>query len=235
MLKPASETIEIAVSARILRHIGRGIYRTPAGALKELVSNSYDAGAKKVTINTGYPVFENIKVIDNGSGMSLQLFKEIIQNIGLSNKYAGSEFLIPGSTKKRITIGQYGIGMLAIGQLAEKAIITSKCEDSEDGFEAIIDFTEFDIREEKGIKRSFLKNQIEQQSELKKNTEEKKFPIGTCKITKLKYSKEDKKSHFTRLELATVRGFVQQKLSGSLYKNYDQLKIQKNITQILNP
>ena len=64
MASPNIETITIEVSSRIIRHISRGIYRSPAGALKELVSNAYDAGARKVTINTGYPTVEKIIVTD---------------------------------------------------------------------------------------------------------------------------------------------------------------------------
>ena len=120
----------IKVSARILRHISRGIYRTPAGSLKELVSNAYDAGARKVTINTGYPTFKEIIVTDNGKGMTRDEFVKIIQNIGLSEKSAGYEFKIPGSNQKRVTIGHYGIGVLAIGQLCEKVTITSKTKNS---------------------------------------------------------------------------------------------------------
>ncbi len=73
-----SEEIEVQVSARILRHVSRGIYRTPAAALKELVSNAYDAGATEVSINTGFPTFEKIVVTDNGDGISREQFKDLV-------------------------------------------------------------------------------------------------------------------------------------------------------------
>ena len=35
------EVVPIRVSARVLRHMSRGIYRTPAGAVKEIISSAY--------------------------------------------------------------------------------------------------------------------------------------------------------------------------------------------------
>lgn len=108
------EEIPIEVSARILRHIGRGIYRTPAAALKELVSNSYDARATEVTIDTGYPVFETMIVRDNGDGMSKEQFKNCISHIGFTNKIAGESISMPHGYSERKAIGHFGIGLLAI-------------------------------------------------------------------------------------------------------------------------
>jgi HSP90 family molecular chaperone len=106
--------VPINVSSRVLRHISRGIYRTPAGALKELVSNSYDAGARQVTVTTGWPTLREIVITDNGRGMTTPEFEDIVQHIGFSNKNLGDEILVPRSPVKRRTIGHYGIGLLAV-------------------------------------------------------------------------------------------------------------------------
>jgi hypothetical protein len=227
------DNIPINVSARILRHISRGIYRTPAGALKELVSNAHDAGAKKITINTDFPIFEKITITDNGSGMSSDNFKLIISNIGLSDKTAGREFTIPGTNTKRKVIGHYGIGMLAIGQLCKTVTITSKVENEKEGFEAIIDFDDFEVTKIDDIERASIKDETDLETKDKKLSEyasekDKKFPIGKCRITKLKYNDNDKSEHFTRLELQQVRGFVQKKLSGSLLEKYSDLYLEPN-------
>ncbi|GAH61660.1 unnamed protein product, partial [marine sediment metagenome] len=153
------EEIPIEVSSRILRHIGRGIYRTPAAALKELVSNSYDARATEVTINTGYPVFESIVVRDNGDGMTGADFRRFIRQIGLTEKVAGDRIEMPGEQKGRRFIGHFGIGLLAIGQLAKKAVITSKTQDSDKGFAAEIDFEQFEVRAERGLERATVKDE----------------------------------------------------------------------------
>ena len=212
----------IEVSARILRHISRGIYRTPAGALKELVSNAYDAGAQKVTINTGYPTFKEMIVTDNGKGILLNEFIEIIQNIGLSGKQAGHEFKIPGSNQKRITIGHYGIGILAIGQLCEKVTITSKAEGSLEGFEAVLDFEQFEIKKKNGLERAVIKDEQDIERD---DAGKEKFPIGKCTIKSLKYSPDSLGDHFTKLKLEVIRDAVQKKLSGNLLKEYPGLEV----------
>ena len=55
------EQIPLKVTSGVLLHIGAGIYNSVAGALKELVSNSFDADATRVVISTDYPKFEQIR------------------------------------------------------------------------------------------------------------------------------------------------------------------------------
>lgn len=223
------QEIPVKVSARILRHMSRGIYRTPAGALKELVSNAYDAGATKVTISTDYPVFEKIVVTDNGAGMNKQGFIAIVQNIGLTDKVAGTKFKIPGTSIERIMIGHYGVGILAIGQLCKCVKITSKIENSLEGFEAKLDFEQFEVKQINGIERSMVKDEQKIEKEDKKLRdlkleEEKKFPIGKCYLKSLKYSTKHRAAHFTKLELEHIRAIVQKKLSGNLLQDYSDIK-----------
>jgi len=75
------EQIPLKVTSGILLHIGAGIYNSVAGAIKELVSNSFDADATRVVISTGYPRFEQIRVVDNGLGMTPAYFAEAMQSI----------------------------------------------------------------------------------------------------------------------------------------------------------
>jgi HSP90 family molecular chaperone len=46
---------KIKVGEKALAHLSRGLYRSPASALRELVSNAWDANAKIVRIDTNYP------------------------------------------------------------------------------------------------------------------------------------------------------------------------------------
>jgi HSP90 family molecular chaperone len=48
---------QIRVHERALAHLSRGLYRSPASALRELVSNAWDANATRVEIDTNYPNF----------------------------------------------------------------------------------------------------------------------------------------------------------------------------------
>ena len=231
-IETQTETIPIAVSSRILRHIGRGIYRTPAAALKELVSNSYDARAKKVTINTGYPVFEDIVVRDDGDGMTKADFKEFITNIGLTDKVAGDRIVMPKGEKDRRFIGHFGIGLLAIGQLAKKAVITSKKRNSDIGFSAELDFEQFDVSKEGEIERAVIKDERAMESREKGRSREaraKKLPIGTCLVRDIKFGPGDRDKQFTEVHLKTIRQDVKGKLAGDMRDkaNPDSIKFQR--------
>ena len=58
-------TISINVNKKILADVGRGIYRSPANAMKELVSNAFDACATWVKITTNAPYFDIFTCEDN--------------------------------------------------------------------------------------------------------------------------------------------------------------------------
>lgn len=140
------EYVPIKVTAGILIHIGAGIYNSVAGAIKELVSNSFDADATQVLITTDYPRFQEIKVVDDGLGMTDDRFREAMRSIGTSLK--GTVEPRRSSTKfKRPVIGHLGIGLMALSQVCAKAEIESQAEGSTSKFLAILDFSQFQKRE----------------------------------------------------------------------------------------
>jgi len=139
------EYIPIQVTSNIFLRIGAGIYSSVAGALKELVSNSFDADATNVVVSTNYPEFDEIKVFDNGSGMSPDRFKQAMRNIGSSLK----GILEPerkSKKYKRPIIGHLGIGLMALSQICDEAIIESQEEGSKEKFIAKLDFSDFKNR-----------------------------------------------------------------------------------------
>lgn len=79
-------TAQLTTDGRILARITDGIYRLPGSALRELVSNSYDADATRVTISTDMPRFDRIVVEDNGNGMSVEALTNMLRHIGGSAK-----------------------------------------------------------------------------------------------------------------------------------------------------
>ncbi len=226
----ALKIVPINVSSRVLRHIGRGIYRTPAGAMKELVSNAYDAGARDVTVTTGWPVVEKIVVTDNGRGMTEEEFTDIVQHIGFSKKNTGDEIVVPGTRIKRRAIGHFGIGLLAVGQLASTMRITSKTRDSQVGFTAEIDFDQFERTPDEEIERSDVKSEasVEHGEASQRDADLPKIQIGKCKVWKEEYSSADKQQSFTRIELTGIRRFVYQHLTGQLAElNAESQKLQR--------
>jgi hypothetical protein len=79
----------IFLSAKVFGHLSRGLYRTPAGAIKELISNSFDADATLVRIHTGFPRFETFSCEDDGTGMSVSEFERLM-NRGIGSSYKRS-------------------------------------------------------------------------------------------------------------------------------------------------
>ncbi|MBG0784686.1 MAG: ATP-binding protein [Anaerolineaceae bacterium] len=154
-----SEYIPLRVTSGILMHIGAGIYNSVAGALKELVSNSYDADAQNVIISTGYPNFEKFIVVDDGDGMSETRWRTAMKFIGSSLKGAS---VIERRTKKfnRPIIGHLGIGLMALSQICNKATIESQEIGSETKFVAELDFSEFKQKTTENTKLIELDNQL---------------------------------------------------------------------------
>lgn len=140
--------IPLMVAVSVLADISLGIYRTPANALKELVSNAFDADATRVVINTGFPYFRTMTCRDNGHGMSADDFRYYMQIIGGSIKRREGRQL---TGKGRPIIGKIGIGILAVAQICRRFTIISSKLGSDAKFEAHIDITEFATEEAKEI------------------------------------------------------------------------------------
>lgn len=147
--------IPIRVTAGVILRIGAGIYHSVAGALKELVSNSYDADATAVVITTNYPDFDEIKVVDNGSGMTEKRFGVAMQNIGSSLKGIIDQTRLSPKYKRPI-IGHLGIGFMALTQICSEVSVESQLEGSDTKFVADIDFSIFDQKEQQHIHLSIL-------------------------------------------------------------------------------
>src|ERR1700691_1536089 len=95
--KPA-ET-QLSTDEQVLARITDGIYRQPASALRELISNSYDADATEVVIHTDAPRFKEISVRDDGSGLTPEILEHLVRHIGGSAKRSeeGRQLGVTGS------------------------------------------------------------------------------------------------------------------------------------------
>ena len=130
----------LVVSSKLLGHISEGLYRGPSGVLKELVSNSFDANATEIWISTGWPTFDVVSISDNGDGMSLEKFKQLVDGgIGDSEKRTSNGGLING----RRVIGRLGIGLLGVSQISHEFSITSHMRKSEQSFRAHLRMRDF--------------------------------------------------------------------------------------------
>ena len=128
------------VSSKVLGHISEGLYRGPAGVIKELVSNAFDANAKTVWISTGRPNFDVVSIKDDGDGMPLQKFTELVTGgIGASSKRLGDTVLI----NNRPVIGRLGIGLLGVSQISHEFSIVSHARRTKSAFQARISMKDY--------------------------------------------------------------------------------------------
>jgi Histidine kinase-, DNA gyrase B-, and HSP90-like ATPase len=119
---------------RVIARVTDGIYRQPGSALRELISNAYDADATHVVIKTDAPRFEKISIEDNGHGMTPEMLAHLLFHIGGSPKrsFVGTNLGItskkdptksPGGRK---LIGKIGIGLFSVSQLTHTFQIITK-------------------------------------------------------------------------------------------------------------
>lgn len=170
--------VHLSTDEKVIARITDGIYRQPASALRELISNAYDADATSVTIDTDYPRFEKITIRDNGIGMSAKTLANMIKHIGGSAKR--DEFGIDlGITDKndctktkagRKIIGKIGIGLFSVAQLTQQFQIITKVKG--ENYRLIADVT----------LRTFSENTSDTPQGA---NETDKFRSGTVRITKI--------------------------------------------------
>ncbi|GAH85423.1 unnamed protein product, partial [marine sediment metagenome] len=148
-------TVKIArpinVSLRVIADLSQGLYRSPADAIKELVSNAYDADSPTVEINFSKD-FSFIQIHDTGEGMTVDDFIQVMETIGGSSKRSedtGHQELTPSGRK---IIGRIGIGLLGVSQIANCLEFKSTTRGSNKGLEATIEFDQFASEKARKIK-----------------------------------------------------------------------------------
>lgn len=124
----------LKASDRVIARVTDGIYRQPSSALRELISNAWDADANVVSILTDAPRFSRIYVRDDGAGMTHGMLARLLHSIGGSAKRQaeGQQLGItaahdPDMTPKgRPLIGKIGIGLFSVSQLSRRFRIITK-------------------------------------------------------------------------------------------------------------
>jgi hypothetical protein len=151
----------ILLSAKVFGHISQGLYRTPAGAIKELISNAFDADASLVRIHTDFPRFEIFSCSDNGVGMSQDEFRRLMnRGIGTSNKRTSTS----GTSEihKRPLIGRLGLGILSVAQICTQFDLVAHHKESQTAFRVTIKFLAYTRQEmDKIVRRSQSEEEIE--------------------------------------------------------------------------
>lgn len=109
------DTIAVHINYEIIRLFSEGLYQSPHKAVEELVSNSYDAGARRVHVlmppSAGDRSLEPLWVIDDGQGLDAVGFRQLWR-VADSNKASQN------AAVDRAPTGQFGVGKLASYVLA---------------------------------------------------------------------------------------------------------------------
>ena len=121
------ESISVRINFDIIRLFSEGLYRSPHKAIEELVSNAYDAEARRVHVllpeqpDDLKATLAPLWVIDDGHGMDAEGFRQLWR-VAASNKNGSS------APNGRLPIGQFGIGKLAAYVLAWKLTHLSRVD-----------------------------------------------------------------------------------------------------------
>ena len=137
----------LATDERVLARITDGIYRQPSSALRELISNAYDADATEVVILTDAPRFAQISIRDNGLGLTPEVLEHLVKHIGGSVKRSeegpGLGVTAKADSNKspggRQLIGKLGIGLFSVAQFTRHFLIITKTKG--DSYRTIADIT----------------------------------------------------------------------------------------------
>ena len=126
----------LSVDKRIILLLSASTYESFPRALRELVSNAYDADATKVDISLSERE-HTLRVTDNGCGMTPDEFDFYLRIAGRQRSRIQTTVL----NRKRI--GQFGIGFLAMFPFCERVEIQSTVERSPVVFKARIPAAKF--------------------------------------------------------------------------------------------
>lgn len=124
----AEHVFSFKANSHILSLLGDELIGSDNLAIFELVKNSYDADAKRVRI-----IFENVNtseatitIEDNGNGMSLKVIENSWLEIGTDFKRGKNKKV--SKKYKRHSLGEKGVGRLAVHKLARRIRLETKEE-----------------------------------------------------------------------------------------------------------
>lgn len=129
------QSTKLETDDKVLARVTDGIYRLPGSAIRELISNAYDADAENVYVETDVPRFNSMTIRDDGSGMSVDTLVNMLRHIGGSAKRTDKGISLKvtdevdtslSAIRKRKLIGKIGIGLFSVAQLTRDFEIITK-------------------------------------------------------------------------------------------------------------
>ena len=209
---------------RVIARVTDGIYRQPGSALRELISNAYDADATRVVINTDAPRFDRISVEDDGHGMGPEALAHLLLHIGGSAKRseAGPGLGVTAlhdpmcSPNGRRLIGKIGIGLFSVSQLTHTFQIITKVSGDDHRTVATV----------------ALRQYADEELALSQDGEKRKFESGKVNIWREKAS--DINTHGTTIVLTSIRPQARDTLrSRDIWNAIEQNELQSDTEEKL--
>lgn len=140
------ENLGFNPKARLILQLGDQLIRSQSIALLELIKNSYDACASRVTItlsNLDIPNVGEIIIEDDGIGMNYKLIKGVWLQPGTTFKKSQIEDKTFESSCGRAPLGEKGIGRFGVHKLGDEIELISRAKGSEE-VHMKINWTTFD-------------------------------------------------------------------------------------------
>lgn len=141
------DTIKFKISSKVARLLGRESVSSDTAALFELIKNSYDADASKVTVTfkeilNKNPERRTIIIEDDGVGISFKEFEKKWMVIGTYSKEKETF-----TTNGRRMLGNKGVGRFATEKLAKKLTLISKPQKSKEKIQLDVDWGSYENEE----------------------------------------------------------------------------------------
>lgn len=128
-----NERLKMTFMPNTIEHLGVRLYSTIPPVIAELIANSYDADAKRVTIKLidTDPSNKEIIVEDDGHGMSFDDINSKFLRIGRNRRVSDAD-KSPGG---RLVIGKKGLGKLSFFGIANKIVVSTSKDSKRNVFE----------------------------------------------------------------------------------------------------
>lgn len=190
----------LRVDPQIVSLLSKSTYQKSfPSAIRELVSNAYDADALSIKIDFD-STYSIIEILDDGNGMTFEEFKRYLRIAGkkqesqLTRKY------------KRKRIGQFGVGFLSVFPFCDSLQIITTTENSNDLLTATIPANDF-FSSDKNKKRGALEINVED------------IPINVV----IRPNPKEKQDHYTKIRLINPSYLVEQYFTKPKKKKKDSI------------
>ncbi len=151
------------VGGSLIQRLGEESISNRNVAVLELIKNSYDAKASKVSVDLVNVNTKEARIVisDNGDGMTYADLENKWLNIASSSKGTKTK------ESERIPVGEKGIGRLSSESLGKKSTLITKPENERFGYKIIFDWSEY---REKNVQLNDISNDGFKFKKLKKDS-----------------------------------------------------------------